>query len=154
MLSSSFYLNDLRKHSSRLTHFEFYSWIISHFLTQDSSSQPNVGDQFKMLLTRFIITGLNVPTIYLLCHYDVALLSFVFQASTVLLKVNFDPALQVIWAFMPLSRIHSFNKFFFLRNNGVPGCSRCPEYNTVVINSKTPFFKELILEQRHTTNNN
>ena len=47
-----------------------------------------------MLLTWLLITGLNVQTIYLICHYDVALLSYVFQASTVLLKVTFNPALQ------------------------------------------------------------
>lgn len=57
--------------------------------------------------------------------------------STVPLKVNITSALQVVRPFMPLSISHSFNKYF-LSNNGVPDCSRCPEYSSDQLKDPIP----------------
>lgn len=90
--------------------------------------------------------------IYSMYHYEVALLSDVFQASIVLLKLNFTPVLQVMWASVPLSRIHLFNKYF-LSNNCVPGCFRCLKYDKD--QHKDPIYHGIyIITGGQTINNN
>lgn len=96
-----------------------------------------------MLLLLFVIISLNAEIIYALYHHELALF-FLCSRQEQFFLINFIPVLQVNWVFMPLSIVHSFDKYFST-NKCVPRSAIQGAWNIVDINSKAPIPHEVYI---------